>query len=212
METPVTLHQYLKESTRPNHSAAESHPFQSALANARLSREAYADYLQQLRALHKGFEAKLALAAERDANVGSVVRPEHYQVRFLDNDLRALKVGNGEPLDCVKRFVDATQFNLEPVSLLGVLYVLLGSKHGGRFIAHNVQQAYEFTDAGHTYFNPYGEAFRELWQQFTAGLNALELTEAQRQAVLHGASATFDVFGEIGQEVWNRTEAGVVRG
>jgi thiaminase len=47
----TTLHQYLKESTRSNHNAAEAHPFQGTLANGKLPRGAYVDYVQQLSAM-----------------------------------------------------------------------------------------------------------------------------------------------------------------
>lgn len=202
-----TLHQYLKESTRPNHTAAESHPFQGALANARLSIPAYVDYLQQLRELHERFEAKLRDASGTNPSVKHVVQPEHYQLTFLEKDLQALKANKANALPCVQEFTESNLFAQEPASLLGVLYVLLGSKHGGKFIAHNVKQAYNLDEAGYTYFAPYGENFREIWQKFTAGLNELELTEAQRQRVLEGASHTFDFFGKLGEEIWQRSLA-----
>jgi heme oxygenase len=202
----TTLHQFLKDSTRANHSSAESHPFQGALANAQLTLDRYTDYLQQLRELHAGFESRLQTAAQSNGDVASVVRPEHYQLQFLDRDLRALSARPDTPFACVKDFVSSELFIKHPVSLLGVLYVLLGSKHGGKFIAHNVKQAYGFGAGGSTYFSPYGENFRDIWQDFTASLNKLELSEEDRNAVLKGASDTFDVFGAIGEEIWKKVK------
>ena len=202
----ITLHQYLKDSTRETHSVAESHPFQGTLASGKLPLSAYTDYLQQMQALHSAYEAKLAHAAEHDAHLKSVMRPEYYETEYLDRDLAALHSGPAAPLPCISEFIASENFDRNPVSMLGVLYVLLGSKHGGKFIAHSVKQAYEFKTAGYTYFSPYGENFRELWQQFTASLNGLNLTQQERESVLKAASDTFDIFGKIGQEVWRKME------
>ncbi len=202
----ITLHQYLKDSTRENHSAAESHPFQGSLANGKLPLSAYTDYLQQLQAMHSAYETKLLQATEHDAHLKNVMRPEYYQTEFLDRDLQALHSGPAAPLPCIIDFVASKNFDRNPVSMLGILYVLLGAKHGGKFIAHSVKQAYEFKDGGYTYFSPYGENFRELWQQFTASLNSLNLTQQERDSVLQAASDTFDIFGKIGQEVWRKME------
>src|SRR5207237_2516420 len=87
--------------------------------------------------------------------------------------------------------------------MLGALYVLLGSKHGAKFIAHQVKEAYQLGDSGYSYFNPYGESFRELWLRFTSGLNELSLNDQERQALLAAADNTFDVFGEIGVAIWD---------
>lgn len=202
MET--TLHQYLKESTRANHNAAEAHPFQGTLANGKLAREAYVDYLQQLRELHDGFESRLAEAARKNEIVASVVKPEYYQLEFIENDLKALDAVPAPALDCVAKFNGSGLFERDPVSLIGVLYVLLGSKHGGKFIAHNVKDAYSLDGAGWTYFKPYGENFMELWKGFTESLNALVVNDQQRKNMLEAASMTFDVFGEMGERIWER--------
>lgn len=207
METQTNLHQFLKESTRPMHSAAESHPFQGALANGKLTRQAYIEYLQQLQALHSAFESQLLEAAKSSPQVAHVVRDEHYQTRFLENDLAAFHAQPAIACAPVAAFVQDQNFQKQPVSLLGVLYVLLGSKHGGKFIAHSVKQAYELDGAGYTYFNPYGDTFRELWQDFTGSLNTLDLPPEQRQSVLDGAGKTFMLFGALGEEIWARMQA-----
>jgi heme oxygenase len=202
----TTLHQYLKEMTRANHNAAEAHPFQGTLANGKLGRAAYVDYLQQLRELHAGFEGKLAEAAKRDDTVKNVMRPEYYQLPFIENDLKALGASHAQPLECVKRFNENQLFDKVPASMIAVLYVLLGSKHGGKFIAHNVKDAYSLDGGGWTYFKPYGDNFMELWKGFTESLNSMPVDEKQRESMLEAASMTFDVFGEMGEKIWQRME------
>lgn len=202
MET--TLHQYLKEATRATHNSAEAHPFQGALANAQLPLPVYVSYLQQLQALHAGFEKSLAEATERDRHLKQLMRPEYYQAQYLDRDLAELKAGSAPPLTCVKEFVGACTQSPHPVSMLGVLYVLLGAKHGGKYIAHNIKKGYELNEAGYTYFAPFGEKFQAVWQQFTSALNELDLTQEEREATLKAASDTFDVFGSMGADIWDQ--------
>jgi heme oxygenase len=202
----TTLHQYLKESTRSNHNAAEGHPFQGTLANGKLGLPAYVDYLQQLRELHLGVESRLAAAARENDIVGAVMKPEYYQLDFIENDLKALGASHASALECVKKFVDNPLWQRDPAALIAVLYVLLGSKHGGKFIAHNVKDAYKLDAAGWTYFKPYGDNFMELWKGFTESLNNMPVDEKQRQDMLDAAAMTFDVFGEMGEKIWERME------
>jgi heme oxygenase len=206
MET--TLHQFLKEGTRKRHESAEVHPFQGALAQGTLPLESYKQYLCQLRHLHSQFEQKLQAAAESDPHVRSVFNAEYLQLPFLDRDVSALGVQDlPPPVECIAEFAANPIFDSAPVSLLGTLYVLLGSKHGGRFIAHKTKEVYQLDEAGYTYFSPYGEHFRDLWQGFTAGLNALPQTALVRNSTLEAADATFTIFVEIGDAIWRAEQS-----
>jgi heme oxygenase len=209
METP--LMQHLKEETRSKHSDAEGHPFQGALAQGQLPFESYCRYLVYLYSLHLGFERMLADSAAANPAIASVVKPELYQVPFLKEDLRALKLDMpaSPQSPAVDAFLRLPLFDAQPLSLLGVLYVLLGSKHGAKFIAHNVKEAYKLNNGGSLYFDPYGAEFRPLWQNFIAGMNELPLQPAERQAILDASNATFDVFGRMGAEIWDLQESKV---
>jgi heme oxygenase len=199
----VTMHQLLKDSTRKRHEQAEAHPFQGSLAQGRLPIAAYRRYVVQLAHLHQKFESDLHQVATRSP-FDSVVVDEHYQLPFLLNDLKALGVSldSEAALPCVHEFAGHQDLKAKPEALLGALYVLLGSKHGGKFIAHKVKESYQLGEAGYTYFNPYGENFRLLWQNFTAALNALPEDEKLRTNIVAGADSTFDLFVKIGEEIW----------
>lgn len=202
MQTP--LMQYLKEATRPNHEDAESQPFQAALVNGTLPFETYCQYLIQLHALHEPIERKLA---ENAANpqIAAVMKPDYNQALFIKNDLKALNVpiSSSPVLESVRKFVETQIFSSNPESCLGVVYVLLGSKHGAKFIAHKVKEAYSLKEnAGYTYFNPYGENFRPIWQQFVSSMNEAQMSDASREAILEASTLTFDVFGAIGADLW----------
>ena len=209
MET--TLHQFLKDSTRPNHDQAEGHPFQGALAQGLLPLASYRSYLSQLAHLHERYENKLRKGAATTAQLQAVVRDQYYQLPFLQADLQALdgKSQAEPPFKCVLDFTDSPTFDEHPVSMLGVLYVLLGSKHGGKFIARKVKEVYGLKDCGYTYFDPFGDDFRAVWQSFTTALNSLSEDEAVRRHVLSGANATFDIFLTVGDEIWRRQQSAV---
>jgi heme oxygenase len=140
-----------------------------------------------------------------------VVSDEHYQLPFLQSDLKALgtDMNSEAALPAVVEFVGSRTFSQDPRSLLGVLYVLLGSKHGGKFIAHAVRETYGLQEAGYTYFDPFKDRFRPLWQDFTAALNALPEDEQLRNGILEGADCTFNVFVQIGDAIWRAQQASV---
>ncbi|HEY9791964.1 MAG TPA: biliverdin-producing heme oxygenase [Candidatus Obscuribacterales bacterium] len=206
----TTLHQHLKDSTRKRHEQAEGHPFQGALAQGKLPLASYRRYLVQLAHLHREFENQLR-NAEGNPAVRSVVHDEHYQLPFLQDDLKALgtDMNSETALPVVVEFAQSRTFSDDPRTLLGVLYVLLGSKHGGKFIAHQVRETYGLQDAGYTYFDPFKDRFKPLWQDFTSALNALPDDEQLRNGVLQGADATFDVFVQIGDAIWRAQQASV---
>jgi heme oxygenase len=199
-----SIHQLLKQGTRARHEQAEGHPFQGALAQGKLPLPSYRRYLIQLAHLHERFESRLREAAETSAPVKSVVADDYFQLPFLQADLKALNLSQRDesPAACLVEFDQLPIFSRNPESLIGVLYVLLGSKHGAKFIAHNVKTAYALGSGGWTYFDPYGDRFRPLWQTFTGSLNALPSSEELKSAVLNGADAAFEIFVDLGDEIW----------
>jgi len=206
----VPLMQLLKEDTRGQHNDAEAHPFQGSLAQGQLPYESYCRYVTYLYDLHKGFESQLAEKSKSDPLLAAIMKDEYYQMPFLKNDLQSLNLPlPAKAPECIEKFLRLPQFAEHPVSLLGVLYVLLGSKHGAKFIAHSVKEAYKLNAGGYSYFDPYGGEFRPLWQTFVANMNDMSLTPPQREAVLAAARATFDIFGSMGEEIWDLQTAAV---
>src|SRR5439155_2574006 len=116
----------------------------------------YRAYLEQLYLVHKKLEELLRQHKKGDHVIGNAVNDEQMQENFLAHDLRAL---GGDPSKV--KAVPATERLLrlmseyserQPISLLGLHYVLLGSKHGGKYIAHQLQKNYELeAGAGNKY-------------------------------------------------------------
>jgi heme oxygenase len=88
-----------------------------------------------------------------------------------------------------------------PEALLGMHYVLLGSKHGGKFIARNVQTNYGKPTV---YFDPYGAAFMSIWREFKERMNTLDLSESTVDSVCVAAGKMFGRITEIGMEMMPR--------
>jgi heme oxygenase len=134
----ANIMQQLKESTRESHNNAESQEFQRLLASGDLPRNLYVKYLEQL-----------WIIVAKNSALNGVITDDQLQVPFLQQDLEFF---GSDP-----RHVEptpATQWILgrldksatEGPALIGSHYVLLGSKHGGKFIAHSLQQKYHLNE------------------------------------------------------------------
>jgi heme oxygenase len=203
----MNFSEQLKSATRSFHSAAEGQNFQRLLANALLPVDLYASYLGQLFFVHQALEEAIEQYSKTDKRLKEVVLPEQIQEGFLRNDLIFLGTApeTMTPLPATSRLRQEIAFQAtnNPLSLLGFHYVLLGSKHGGKLIAKNIKERYQFDASGTQYFNPYGENFMPCWQSFIKNLNQLERGEADQDDVIKAAQAMFSGIGEIGTALEN---------
>lgn len=196
----------LKESTAKMHDAAESSNFQAYLTQGKLPQSVYADYLEQLYLIHRKLEEGIA-----GSQFPHIVSKEQYQQDFLEKDLKHFgrDASSVKALSSTQKLLDeiaGCQKNA-PVALLGMHYVLLGSKHGGKFVAKNCQDAYKCGEDGTIYFDPYGSNFMPIWKSFKESMNALELSESDSAALCKAASQMFESVGEIGAELMPRARA-----
>ncbi len=205
MTEQKTLMEHLKDNTRTMHDSAESSEFQGHLANGRLPQEAYASYLEQLYLVHGFLEQEITKHSNSGAFFAGVVSDDQLQVPFLEKDLKHF----GRDLSKIKPVPATTAIINEmkelskdcPVALLGMHYVLLGSKHGGKFIAKSCHDKYHLNDAGAVYFDPYGQTFMPLWKEFKEAMNKLQISEADLQKTSDSAGKMFSAVGNIGAEL-----------
>lgn len=201
-----TLMEELKDSTRALHDGAEGHQFQHLLVQGKLSQPAYKLYLEQLLCVHERLEELLDKCVREDARLSSVINQQQYQVAFIKQDLCHFQMVAAETtiLSSTKKFLqelDAAYLKY-PLSLLGYHYVLLGSKHGGKMVARNLQFSYDLQDgSGAIYFDPYGGLFMDIWLGFKNGMNTLSLSPAERDAICQAAKDMFVAVTAIGAEV-----------
>ena len=197
----VQLSLYLKEGTKSTHDQAETSDFQRRLANAEISRKAYADYIGQLYLVHSALEKGLA----GDARTKEIADPAQFQAEFLARDLNELGIDTTkiEPLPSTKRMLASIAENAKshPLGLIGYHYVLLGSKHGGKYIAAQVRKKFDFDGAGCLYFDPYGTNFQSIWAQFKSNLDGVTADECDGAAVLQSAKEMFNYVGELGHDL-----------
>lgn len=199
--SPTALSAALKQATAELHTRAEKHPSQAKLLTGRATSDEYAAFLAQMAALHYCLEAALRGLSEVSA-VAGVVRPYHFREAAASADLAALgyPASMVTPLAATLCFCERLQAMLEgdPVSLLGVLYVLEGATNGGRFIAAAVRPSLSLPEGiGTAYLDPHGSLQHERWAQFKTSVDELELSPAQRSAVITAARETFNAVYDI---------------
>jgi heme oxygenase len=196
-----TIALQLKESTKSAHNSAEGHQFQKELGSGTLSKPLYTQYLSQLFLTHQALEN----AMSSQPYMGSVVSPEQLQTDFLKNDLKVLGVdpASVKPIEItaqmLKRIDELKTQN--PIALLGFHYVLLGSKHGGKFIASTIKKAFALENGGCTYFDPYGPEFQKHWKHFVDGINGFDIEESQVEPLMNAASEMFAFVEKLGGDL-----------
>lgn len=82
---------------------------------------------------------------------------------------------------------------LNPASAWGMLYVLEGSRLGGRILSSIVSRSDDPCVRNATRFLRHGEG-QHLWPSFVAALNAALRTETEVTAAIDGAITTFELF------------------
>ncbi len=202
----MNIMQQLKDGTREHHNNAEGQEFQRQLAAGELSRELYAAYLSQLLLIHELLEKRLGESAKSLPAISTVFTDDQKQVPFLERDLEffGVNIQGVRPRQSTKVLLDQIEnaATEHPYALLGFHYVLLGSKHGGKFIAHNLQNKYHLNEGrGAVYFDPYGTNFQQIWKSFAAAFNELPLTDADEATVIRAAGDTFEGIARLNQEL-----------
>jgi heme oxygenase len=212
----MNIMQQLKDRTREHHNNAEGQEFQRQLAAGELARELYAAYLSQLFLIHELLERRLRESHTALPAIASVVSDNQMQVPFLKQDLGffGINIAGIRAESATKALLDKIDDAAlaHPFALLGFHYVLLGSKHGGKFIAHNLQSKYHLNEGpGAIYFDPYGTNFQQIWKSFASGFNELPLTEADETAVIQAAADTFEAIARLNQELLEHSTDAIKR-
>lgn len=186
----------LRLETEQMHHEAEQRPVEKALAAGTLPRETYHAWLAQRYHFHTYLEAALGTACQRDARLARLITPDQFQAANARADLDTFQVDLAAhpPLNCVA----AARPTLDqwaataPPRLLGVHYVLEGSKNGGRYLARSVQRAYGLTGPdGTRYLDPHGAQQRPLWQAFKNAVNAESFSADESDAIVAAAQQAY---------------------
>lgn len=204
-----TLGQALKIATQDQHDAAEKHPFHAVLFGAEgvfRAREAYARSLGQHLHIQQTFEPLLRRAESESGAIRSMVRPYHYHLDALRDDLAAV----GAPPEYLTALPATARFTAfiescaaqNGCALLGVWYVFEGSTNGGTIIAKRIRDLLGLPDDRGTRFtNPHGPQVRSRWTEWKMTLDSLHFDQAQQLAVIDAARLTFNAISEVMTDV-----------
>ncbi len=196
----------LKSETSAAHAAAERHPLQQMLLRGELERPAYVTHLAQLLALHRALDAALVAVRAAHPRVAALLPDWQLQAPYLEADLDHFGVDSNQVVatPATRRAIErideaAARGDLE---ILGMHYVLEGSKNGSRYIARGVRRSLglEGTD-GTLYLEPYGEEQPARWAAFKTELDRLAFEAADRDRIVAAAHWMFETIGEIGTDV-----------
>ena len=198
----------LKSETSDLHSHAESRTLQRAIASGEVDQTTFSEYLGQLYHVHSSLESALENSRDKNAAIATLATADRMRVPDLDRDLAF----HGVELDQIAAGDAARQFAakveeikaLDPVALLGALYVLEGSTNGGRFLARALRESWNLDGEGLAYFDPYGNEQPQKWAAFRCDMDEASFEADQEEAIIEMAKATFLAIAEVSDEVANR--------
>lgn len=199
-EAPTTtIMQRLKHDTQRLHDETEHGTFNKALVTGHIPLDGYVAMLAQFLLVHRALEGHLQRKRSLIPALSAVLTDRQFQETCLLEDLAhfGCDATSIEPFQATRRFVAAIDelAVLNPVALLGIHYVLEGSKNGSRFIARALRRAYGLAgSAGLRYFDPYGDEQPALWQDFKQAMNGVDFTDVESAAL---SAAACDAFARI---------------
>jgi heme oxygenase len=190
----------LSSATRDAHARLEALPFAAALAEGSLPLESYVGYLRGMVLSHNVMEHELPI--ETDARIASVWDEDMRRLPALQRDLAYFnaRVPANVPSDIPAAQQKAywlanrllTRSTEMPLSLLGSLYVFEGSTLGAAVLGPQAQRAFKLDTAhGCAYLDQDAQTTRTRWRSFRGRLDALDLSEGERAAILDAALETY---------------------
>ena len=192
----ISLMDRLKTETRAAHADTESVPFNGRMISGQLPLQKYIAQLACLLEVHLALES--TIEESHHQAVRQIWREDLAKVPLLRRDLAFFRHtgevqidsrARGAISDCVRDINLLATVN--PVALLGVLYVLEGSTLGGTILRKHLASAFGLEHDGLAYYTPYGNLVMPHWQQFKSRMNEANLNGADQQAVIDAAQATF---------------------
>lgn len=193
------------------HQEIEKLPFSQSLVNGSVNRATYCQMLVQMAAIHETLESLL----ERSTIAGSIYSPSMARTVDLRNDLNALgsQDNDGLVLRLTLEFGILLHewANHRPAALLGVLYVLEGSRMGSLVLSRTLAHAFNVpVSLGHGIDYHVRDMAQRVpqWKQFKGTLDSMAMSPDEQGDVLHGAERTFEtllgIYGQLSKSTPNR--------
>ena len=194
------LRSYLKTKTLVPHSRLEALPFFQALQAGSLPALPIVNFLRCMAILHAVLEPECShVTIPQFTRLAGHATPK---VPLLVADLETLRAQTvpsitgavHAALDCAAEILSNAR---NPLSLVGVLYVLEGSQNGALILRQAYARCLNLHEAQLTYVGCYGDRTATHWQRFEYLLNSLELDEESMTLVDAAAVAGFSWIEKI---------------
>ena len=196
----------LKSATADLHRDAESSPLQSQLVKGLLPRDGYVSFLGQMYLIHTAMEQAIRAVTDKHPGFAAVLRDYHWRESQLRADLVFLGTDPGTiaPATATTAMVAEIEraIDEQPVTLLGMLYVMEGSTNGSKFIAAAIRKAYELVGPGTSYLDPHGELQKQRWQAFKSDMDGVGFDEAESLAIITAAKGVFRGLTDLSEELY----------
>ncbi|MBL4810230.1 MAG: biliverdin-producing heme oxygenase [Phycisphaerales bacterium] len=191
--SPITTR--LKNDNWDLHQIAERGGTPESMIKGTMSRDQFAAYLGQAIHVHRALDSALKQAIPLMPDLGYLVTEQHFFERYFALDLEFYQTGMAETLTAgTQRFVDHIKSHADqPLHIFGLHYVRMGALNGNRFVARKLRQVFQIdhpTD-GMMSHDPMGQSQRTDWMSFKQGIDALALSDTQRDELFVGVRAAY---------------------
>lgn len=202
-ENPAIMTRF-KTETRAAHDAAENIPFMKDLMGGQLPLAVNGQAIAQMGLVREKLES---LLASMPADAAAVVMPYHHQAAAFKADAKVWGADADAPLAPTQAFIEKLESwkNEFPLALLAALYVLEGSNMGASIIRKRLKELHNLPadQQGLSSLDPHGSELMNRWRQFAGQVNALDLTDEQKDRMVDAASDTFKAVGDIHNAVYD---------
>ncbi|MBP9164379.1 MAG: biliverdin-producing heme oxygenase [Leptospiraceae bacterium] len=194
--TNKKLSEELKAVTLSIQERLNKSPFFEALTNKNLPIESYVNYLQAMAGVSGVLEREILIANHSVLN--SVWKNNMLKLPGLLADLESL---NSTQVEDIPLAIDAMLDTIKlirlsridnPLSLIGIMYVLESSTLEGEFRKQLVQANFNFhNNEGLIYLDHYKDKKQENWEAFETRINALPLSASEFDSIIETAAFFF---------------------
>lgn len=210
MKMKVPILNRLRAETRASHASVDALPFFAALHAGTLPRAVYITFLEAMTTIHETMEQAVATAVDPVLAVCWV--DELQRLPLLQRDLDHFQAERTRTLSMPRlhAIMLAEQIALrerrDPASLVGYLYVLVGSALGGLVLRPQVARTFGLEGTGGlAYLTGNAQQTRGLWTTFTTTMNTTIQDPALQLRVVAAALEAFDGIEQLILALYPRT-------
>jgi heme oxygenase len=184
--TAATISETLKIETAHHHEAIENAKRFTRLGSDDFSKDEYIQLLEKF----YGFYRPLEKAFRQHPDVMQALDfDRRFKLPLLEEDLRFF--GRDDAALAALPDCQTLPPTSTPAELIGCIYVMEGSTHGAQFISRRLRLQFQLDGEGVRFYEGYGKDTHPQWAAFKSYLDSHFANDAEGQAVVNSASATF---------------------